>query len=176
MTRKGYIYAIYVKDRLLYIGSCWDMIERIKTHKKDYKRYNNILYSYIELLKDEWYSVEFKVLKQDEYCCLDERLMEEREYIDCIGWDNLLNVICPYMTDEELKDRVNEYNNDYYEDNKNKLIKYQKTYYDYNKIKIKEKKKQPFHCPCGSIIRISGKSEHIKSLKHQEWLKNNSIE
>ena len=35
---------------------------------------------------------------------------------------------------------------------------------------IYEKRSEKFNCDCGSIIRKSGKSRHIKSEKHQKYL------
>ena len=73
----------------------------------------------------------------------------------------------------------------YYNDNKKKIIEKNKIYADENKDKIKErnvewykknkekilgKQNELFSCECGSKVRISGKAEHNKSIKHTKYI------
>lgn len=177
--RIGYIYGIFENNKPIYIGSTWNMEKRIGKHKYRYdNKEDNILYKYIK----DWDKVEFKILKQDEYCCLDERLMDEREFIDIIGWNNLLNDYCPYMTDEERKSRNKEYKKEQYEQNKDVIREKHKQYrkdnreylnqYDKNRKNKKERnddKKIKILCECGIFYTKGHKTRHFKSLYHQEY-------
>jgi len=50
-----------------------------------------------------------------------------------------------------------------------------KEYKDENKEEIYAKAKVHFDCICGSSVRISDKSEHIKSAKHIQYLEDNEL-
>jgi len=56
-----------------------------------------------------------------------------------------------------------EYNNNYYNNNKD----YFKEYYQVNKEKLRKK----FLCECGGKYSYNSKSRHFKTDKHQKWLK-----
>lgn len=68
------------------------------------------------------------------------------------------------------KDRKVEYDKIYRDVNKEKKAETDKKWYEKNKEKILEKMKQNYICRCGSSIRISNKSTHEKSIKHQKIL------
>jgi vacuolar-type H+-ATPase subunit I/STV1 len=93
---------------------------------------------------------------------------------------------------EQNKEQIAEYNKNYYEINKEQFAEKYKNYYEQNKEQIAEKaknyyeqkkekykeyrekhKKEKMTCECGSIFNLSGKSNHNKSIKHQDYL--NSI-
>ncbi len=46
-----------------------------------------------------------------------------------------------------------------------------KRYYRQNKEKIKHQQTQPYSCVCGACIQIGEKARHERSLKHQNFLK-----
>ena len=173
--KKGYIYGIFLDKRCLYIGSCWNFIERQRTHRKDYKYRNTLIYSFIELLKDEWKSIEFKILKEDMYEHKDYLLMDEREYIDCCP-DQTLNEELPYIPDFERKDIEKSYRNKTYNKHKEHILKKQKNYYEKNKDEIYERKiqrtKERKICSiCGGFYSYGNKQKHEKSIKHINSMK-----
>jgi hypothetical protein len=98
-----------------------------------------------------------------------EEIIEKRkEYYE----DNKEKII------EKSKEYYNKNSNEiskkmkeYYEDNKEKIIEKNKEYYEDNKEKIIEKHKEKFNCCCGGCYTYSRKSTHIKTKKHQEYLK-----
>jgi hypothetical protein len=96
---------------------------------------------------------------------------------------------------DEHKEQIKINNKDYYNENKEQVLMGQKMYYEENKTQIAEKNKiryelnkdkileykrmhgkRPYNCDCGSICRISEKSRHFKSLKHQNYIKSLTVE
>jgi len=69
------------------------------------------------------------------------------------------------------KEKLAEKNKEWRENNKEKISQNRKEKYEKNKHKIAEK----ITCNCGSVIRSSDIRRHEKSIKHQEWLKNNNL-
>ena len=80
------------------------------------------------------------------------------------------------------KDKMKEYTKEYQITNKNKLKEYHKQYNENNKEKIKEQKKeyyennkekirQKFNCSCGGKYTRDGKSQHMKTKKHLNFIK-----
>ena len=57
----------------------------------------------------------------------------------------------------------------YQQENKEHLKEYKREHYLKNKDKLNEKN----DCPCGGRYSFSTKSRHFKSIKHQNFLKNN---
>ena len=82
-----------------------------------------------------------------------------------------MNMVKAYITIEQLK----EYQKNFYIVNKDTIKIYKKEYQIANKNAIKIKHQIPFHCDCGSIITISHKSEHLKTIKHLNFEINNNI-
>jgi len=91
---------------------------------------------------------------------------------------------------ENNKERISEQNKNYKENHKNEIIEQTKIYVDKNKNKIKQnkqdwyiknkekilqKQKEIFLCECGSEVRIAGKTEHTKSIKHIQYMENVAI-
>jgi len=74
---------------------------------------------------------------------------------------------------ENNKKKILEYTKDYCEKNKKKIKEYKKQYRQDNIEKIKEKAKEKYTCECGSILTIAKKNRHLKSKKHQDYIKNN---
>ncbi len=74
---------------------------------------------------------------------------------------------------KENKDKIKEKAKEKYEKDKDLILEKRKEYYLNNKEKIIKKHKEEFICDCGSCVRISDKSIHFKSKKHQNYLLNN---
>ena len=110
----GYIYEIKSNDKSitgLYIGSCWDMKERLQNHvsrcynENDKKHYNLPVYKYIRDNGD-FHTFTMRVIDSGE--CEDETelVCGEQFYIDMAGGiDNLLNAKDAFVLPEETKKR-----------------------------------------------------------------------
>jgi len=73
------------------------------------------------------------------------------------------------------KEYLNELNKQYYKDNKDIMSGKFRNYYEKNKEKIleknREKNKEKITCTCGCLFRKDSKHKHIKTIKHQDYLK-----
>ena len=102
----------------------------------------------------------------------DELLTRERYYIESIA---CVNKHIPLRTKKEYtlatKDKKREYDKEYRLNNNEKHKEGKKQYSKENKDKIKEKLSRPFQCECGSLCQSGGRSRHLKSQKHQTFLK-----
>ena len=92
-----------------------------------------------------------KIILIENYPCSSKKELETRErfYIEN---NECVNKYIPTRTRKEWR-----------EENK-----------DENKQEISEKRKEKITCPCGSVVRKYSIRRHEKSIKHQQWLKNNS--
>ena len=142
----------------IYIGStCCSLKTRLSKHKSNYKRFLNGLYHNVKsfnILKNDDYKIE--LLENCDIKTKDELLARERFYIEN---NDCLNKVVPGRTDKE-----------YYNDNKDKI----KDYYITNKDRINIKRNQKIDCECGGKFTIRSKARHIKSTKHQEFIKSNN--
>jgi hypothetical protein len=76
---------------------------------------------------------------------------------------------------EEHKEEIKEKNKQYSKENEEKIKEYKDEWYQKNKEKILQKHKELFVCECGSEIRSSGKAEHNRSSKHQQYINSLNI-
>jgi len=76
---------------------------------------------------------------------------------------------------ENNKEQIFERHKEYYENNKETICEKKKEYYENNKEKLHEKKNEKITCDCGSVVCKDGMARHRKSIKHQEWEKNNML-
>jgi hypothetical protein len=76
----------------------------------------------------------------------------------------------------ENKDKILEYRKGYQNENKASIQEYRKEYKKENKDKINENRKQKLECVCGSIFCKNDKSQHVKTKKHIEFIKNNPLD
>ena len=145
----GFIYELKSKDKSIteiYIGSTWDMQDRLKYHKyrcnnKNGKKYNTPLYIYI---REHGGVDNFEMIEIDSGECEDELELHcaEQFYIDLYGGiENLLN----------SQDAIEDIDN------------------------TKEKRLEKFRCDCGGSYAYKHKSTHIKTNKHQNYIKKNKL-
>ena len=73
------------------------------------------------------------------------------------------------------KEHIHDYNIKYRINNRDGLLKYEQRYRSDNKDKLSENAKIKYECECGSVLRKSDKSAHVKSLKHCKYLHNQNI-
>ena len=131
----------------IYIGStCQSLKKRLSEHKNDYKRFLKGLFNNV---------TSFDILKNNDYKI---ELLEN----------------CDIKTKQELLQRER-----YYIENNeclNKIVpgRNKKEYYDVNKDKINIKRNQMIDCECGRKYTIRNKARHLKSTKHQEFIKSNN--
>ena len=79
------------------------------------------------------------MLEEIEFEDLEELRKKEEEYRSKLN-ANLNEKSC-YRSEEDYKEYMKEYNNEYYENNKDKILEYGKEYRQDNKEQIKENKK-----------------------------------
>lgn len=72
---------------------------------------------------------------------------------------------------ENNKDKKREMDKEWRERSKDKLSEYFKQYNQTHKEEKKAYNQQKYTCECGAVLCLSSKSDHKKSKKHQEWLK-----
>ncbi len=177
--QNGKIYKI-INDsmpNMVYYGStCNTFAKRMGQHKE--LRYSSrILFEYGNP----------QMILIEKYPCNDKMELKSREryYIEN---NECVNKQIPGRTKKEYrqdnKERIAIRDKKYYEDNKEKISLQQKEYRDShkeqnkqwreaNKEKISLHKKQKMTCDCGSSFRISDKSKHYKSKKHNAFISSN---
>ena len=68
------------------------------------------------------------------------------------------------------KDKILEQEKISRDKNKDKRLEIDAQYYKNNKERINERKNIKYTCPCGSCLRKGGKAEHEKTKKHIKFL------
>ena len=146
----------------VYIGStCKTLKERLSQHKSNYKSYLNGLYHNVtsfDIIKNNDYKIE-----SIENCNIktkQELFARERYFIEN---NECINKIIPGRTDKEYKD-----------DNKDKINEKKNLYRDANKDKIKayrDANNEKHNCECGGKFSFNHKVRHLKTTKHQNYLK-----
>ncbi len=71
---------------------------------------------------------------------------------------------------EENKEKIAEKRKEYSESNKELLRKKANEYYQKNKQHVLNRMKEKITCECGSTFRKGGKTNHIKSQKHKDFI------
>lgn len=154
----------------IYIGSTTQKLyQRFNEHKKD-----NVNYSSKEIIMLGGSKIE---LIEDYPCNNKNELLErEQHYID------LNNAICinerrtiqhedyKRLYRERNREIIREKAREFYQDNKEDISKKKKEHYHNNKEIIKERKSTRTLCECGSNVRASDKSRHIKTKKHLDFI------
>jgi len=160
---------------LTYIGSTTKkyLCDRLVGHKSKYKKYLDG--------KSDYYT-SFKILKTDDYkieliekfpCgSKDELTAREGHFIrqmDCV------NKVIPDRTPKEYhqnnKEEIHQRKKEYYQDNKEAISAHKKQYYEENKEAINQKRNQKHVCECGGKYIHQNKARHLKTKKHQNYLK-----
>ena len=140
-----------LNDNNIYVGHTTNMTKRKWEHKNaccnpDNKHYNFKVYQFI---RENGGWEQWRIILVEKYPCNDvyEAISRERYWV------------------KELKATLN----------KREPGRTIKEWCEDNKVQIAEKKGQKIRCECGSIIRKGEISRHRKTIKHQEWLKNNNL-
>ena len=127
------VYGIFENDKLIYIGSTTNFIERRKQHKRNSfnEKYKPPIYQYIRQkcnVFDECFTIK-PIVDVEPETPKDILKSLEKDYINMVGLENLFNVTIPVPEWNE-----EEYNKQYYEKKKEYYQEYSKQY--------REKKKQ----------------------------------
>jgi len=167
-----------------YIGSTCEPIlaRRLAQHCRYYKCYLNGKVNYVssfDILKNNNYDI---ILIESYPCNSKDELFSREIYwknqLDCVNKNKNQGVILQLGNKAYQK----EYQKEYHEKHHDKILESKKLYRENNKEKLKnankiyreekrEELKIKFTCDCGSTCRISDKSTHNKTTKHQNYLK-----
>ena len=183
----------------VYVGSTTNLNKRRYQHKKDCHNCNNKSYNYYvyKFIREHGSFDNWNVIKLEDYPCesFEELTKRERYWFEELS--ATLNRCVPSRTKSEYKqdnqDKIREYDKQYREDNKDKMREYNKQYYQDNQDKIREYKKQNRYkireykkqyveknrekrlkkndCECGGTYTLVNKARHLKTTKHQDYLK-----
>ena len=182
--QQGKIYKIECNvTGKVYIGSTCEPIlaRRLAGHIKNYKSYLNGKSNYVSSF-DILQNGNYDIVLIESYPCNSKDELHSRERYHTNNIDCVNKIKCQGMKNElgekEYKKQKNkEYYNDnkdkiieYYNDNKYKIIEKSKEYYKQNKDKIHAKQNEKHICICGDCYTTSGKTQHIRSVKHQQYL------
>ena len=193
----GKIYKIVdVGFNKCYIGStCEKLCKRMERHRNSYRTYlrTGKMDTRCHLLFDEFGVENCRIILIKDFACQskEELFRKEGEYIqntDCLNRsvagrtreehkaehrEQILEKDRQYQKKryvkkkEEIKEQVKKYQLEHRQD----ILQRKKEHYQENKDKIREKQTRPFYCDCGSICQWNVKGRHLKSQKHQDWLK-----
>jgi len=173
-----------IKD--FYIGHSKDFPARKRNHKSDCNNekcdeYNSDLYVFIRENGgyDDWH---FEILETANLEDGKAAAALERYWIEKLK--PTLNKNLPAQTPKEKAEYKRVYNRIRHKKNmedpeyRKKMYKTSKKRREDPELKKKDeaKKKEKMTCICGVIHSRNGKSEHLKSLKHKEYVKNNPQE
>ena len=184
------VYKLGCKDTTvleIYIGSTHDKNEREQKHKtrcnnENYEYYNLKVYEFIRANGgyDNWKFEVIEIFPCENYIQLRIR---ERYHYDKLK--PALNMIRPYVSEEELKEENKEYKAKYYQDNKEEILIYNakryqdnkeeiliynaKRYQD-NKEEIHKRNNQKHNCECGGKYTTQNKVRHLDSNKHKKYI------
>ncbi len=167
---QGKIYKIVGNDQVYYESTCEPTVaRRMATHRGVYRQYqkgnHNFVTSFACLEDDDCYISLIEL-----YPCnsKDELHARERYFIennDCVNKNLPGRTLKEWKIDN--KDKIREYKKEYRTVNKEKIKEQKKEYRTVNKDKIKQK----HDCECGGKFTHKNKAIHIKTKKHQQYLR-----
>ena len=177
MSNTGYIYKLVCKDieiKECYVGSTKNFRTRKFDHKSRSNNYSNnpnfnaYVYRFIRA-NGGWPNWDMIQVEEYKYTTKRDLLARERYWIEELK--SSLNKIVPITTTTSKY----EYDQEYYQANKQKKQKQIKEYHKNNKIQIKRYMKEYYQnspkveCDCGSSFRMYNKSYHLKTKKNQQY-------
>ena len=184
---KAVIYSLSCKDKNVlefYIGSTHDEKEREINHKdcnnKNREKYNYKVYQFIRA-NGGWENWIFKVIQ--EFPCENKIQLRIREQYHYDLLHPELNMVRPYISEEERKEQMAKYNEDnkeeikeyfakYYQDNIEEIKEKKAKYYEDNRDEILKRNNQKHNCECGGKYTTGCKAQHLNTNKHKNFLKN----
>jgi hypothetical protein len=200
---KAVIYNISCKDKSvleIYIGSTHDKNHREECHKsvcnnEKGERYNLKVY---EFIRDNggWDNWIFEVIES--FPCDNKIELRIREQYHYDLLNPALNMVRPYVSEEEHKEQMAKYYEEhieeikdykakycqdnieeikidkakYYEDNRDELIEKSKKYNQENRDEILKRNNQKITCECGKEYTFGNKKRHCDSKRHKKFIEN----
>ena len=160
-----------------YAGSTDDMEERWREHKSWVLSSKKPSLIHRMIRQNSIENIEMKLVDEIEVEG-DDQYPFERLYLEQC-WTNILSpkynekrsYTPEWMKKEKKKQWYEENGETYRKDHNEDIVKYRANNREY----YNELKRQQSSCCCGSNYAYSGKSRHLKTKKHQEWLKNSII-
>ena len=152
---------------------CNSLQEATAEERRQYELLNAILNTVIPgRTKQQYYEENKDILLEKMKIYYEENRDKKIEYAKKYCGENkdIISEKGKIYRDKNKKNKM-EYDKIYREVNKNKKKEQDKKWYEKNKEKILERIKQKYTCCCGSLINISGKLTHEKSIKHQKYFK-----
>ena len=153
----------------IYIGSTTQSLATRKSeHKSDYKRFLNGTKPYMtsyELVKYD--NIEIILI---DYCVCnnkDELRKKEQEFIDSL---KCVNKHYAFGKKDQTENN-RRLNRERYIRKREEILEKDRIYKMNNKEKISERTKVLMTCECGATFRKDGRNRHLKSIKHQERMK-----
>ena len=184
---KTHFYKIVCKDlnvSHIYVGHTTDFTKRKHSHKQacinpNLKHHNLEVYKRIRE-NGGWENWDMVLISTESVTNSLEARRREREITEQLQAD--LNMIRAFRSKEEAdeigrefrvkhKEEKKEYDKIYRENNKERKRENDRVYRENNKDYLKMQKGLKFECECGGRYINCHKQEHIRSNKHQEYLK-----
>jgi hypothetical protein len=174
---KTVMYKIVSNDlniRDCYVGSTTDFTKRKWAHKSNCaningKHYNLKVYKFI---RDNGNWENWSMVLIEMFPCTNHLESLQRERYWCENLNATLNSVVPSRSKQEYD---KEYNIDHKEQKKQYRVDHKDHYNQYidkNKDRIRYYKNTVIYCVCGSSYTRANKCKHLKTLMHQEYLKN----
>jgi hypothetical protein len=143
-------------DNKFYIGSTTSALcKRLYQHKSATSDRKACVYRHFNEIGKE----NMKIVLVESHACAnkDELCRRERHWIESLKPE--LNKRIPTQTPEEYREK-----------NKVRILAYVKKYYVEHKDKISARQNAKHDCPCGGKYTNQGKSQHVKSKMHKDWV------
>ena len=182
-----HFYKIVCKDLNItdcYVGHTTDFVNRKHSHKRACLN-QNVRFHHLDLYRTirengNWDNWEMVLIRTENIVNSLEARKREREYIEELKAN--LNMVKAYRSQEEAdelgrqfrenhKEEKKEYDKIYRDNNKDRKRENDRVYRENNKDYLKIQKGLKFECECGGRYTNCHKQEHIRSNKHQEYLK-----
>jgi len=164
-----------LNDNNIYVGHTTNMTKRKCEHKSrcnnpNSKEHNHKKYQFIRENGgwDKW-----DMILVEKYPCDNVHEAKKRERYWITQLKASLNVDIPTRTNKEYREDNKEYIKEWFKnyDQKPERKENHNKYREANREKIAEK----ITCDCGAIHRRDFTARHRKTIKHQDWLKNNNL-
>jgi hypothetical protein len=175
-----FFYKLYnVESGEAYYGSTIDIEDRYKSHrciKGNNCKSRELVEKYgANNLRFE-VKLELLVISEDEKDEIEESYIQNNP---CINYKKNLTKESKNKHKKELdklyyenhKEKITSYNKRYNTQNKEQIKNKQKKYYERNKKLISEKNNKKNQCDCGFSYTHSNYARHLKTKKHQDYLK-----
>jgi len=184
------IYKIYCKNKEItyeYYGHTSAFRNRKYLHKsccinENDRDYNTDKYKFIRL-NGGWSNWDMVPIEELKNCSLVNAKIREQFHIDLNK--SLMNKNKSYITEEQIKEQILEYQKDYRLKNRDKIVEKKKEHYlenrdkilekanEYhleNRNKILEKNKEKITCMCGKTFTKQAKSQHERTQFHCKFI------